>query len=83
MNSILKDLIQEGSVIVYLDDILIYSKELIKYIRLVKQVLRVLKSNHLYLRYSKYSFAESKIGYLGYIIRGDKIEIETQKIKAI
>ena len=83
MNTILKDLIQEGSVIVYLDDILIFTRCLSEHIRLVRQVLQVLKDNHLCLRYSKCSFAEPKIGYLGYVVGGGKIEMETQKIKAI
>ena len=43
MNSILKDLIDEGHVIVYLDDILIYTIDLKEYNQLVRWVLQVLR----------------------------------------
>ena len=56
MNSILKDLIDEGHVIVYLDDILIYTMDLKEHDQLVRQVLQVLRQNQLYLRYKKCTF---------------------------
>ena len=43
MNSILKDLIDEGYIIIYLDDILIYTMDLKEHDQLVRQVLQVLR----------------------------------------
>ena len=43
INLILKDLIDEGYVIVYLDDILIYTIDLKKHNQLVRQVLQILR----------------------------------------
>ena len=45
MNLILKDLIDEGHIIVYLDDILIYTMDLKEYDQLVRRVLQVLRQN--------------------------------------
>ena len=45
MNSILKDLIDEGHIIVYLDNILIYTIDLKEHDQLVRQVLQVLRQN--------------------------------------
>ena len=57
MNLILKDLIDEGHVIVYLDNILIYTIDLKEHNQLVRKVLQVLRQNQLYLQYEKYTFA--------------------------
>ena len=45
MNSILKDLIDKGHIIVYLDNILIYTMDLKEHDQLVRQVLQVLRQN--------------------------------------
>ena len=49
MNLILKDLINEGYIIIYLDDILIYMIDLKEYDQLIRQVLQVLRQKWLYL----------------------------------
>ena len=43
MNSILKDLINKSHIIVYLDNILVYTIDLKEYDQLVRQVLQVLR----------------------------------------
>ena len=83
MNSILKDLIDEGYVIVYLDDILIYTMDLKEHDQLVRQVLQVLRQNQLYLQYEKYTFAQNIIEYLGFIIDNGEICMDPKKVKAI
>ena len=69
-------------VIVFLDDILIYSKyeeELEHHLRLVLQVLR---ENHLYAKLTKCSFYQKKIHYLGHII-SEQGTIVDQDIESI
>ena len=83
MNSILKDLIDEGHVIVYLDDILIYTMDLKEYDQLVRRVLQVLRQNWLYLWYEKYIFTQNTVEYLGFIIGNGEIHINPKKVKAI
>jgi hypothetical protein len=53
MNDIFADLIAEGRVIVYLDDILIYSEHLEEHRSTVKEVLRILQENELFLKPEK------------------------------
>ena len=83
MNSILKDLVDEGHVIVYLDDILIYTMDLKEHDRIVRQVLEILKRNRLYLRFEKCTFAQSTIEYLGFIVGNGEIRMDAKKVEAI
>ena len=50
MNDIFRNLIAEGIVVVYLDDILIFTKTEEEHIQAIRQVLQVLKENKLFLR---------------------------------
>ena len=83
MNSILKDLIDEGYIIVYLDDILIYTMDFKEHDQLVRQVLQVLRQNQLYLQYKKCTFTQNTIEYLGFIIGNGEICIDPKKVKVI
>ena len=83
MNSILKDFINESYIIIYLDDILIYTMDFKEHNQLVRQVLQVLRQNWLYLQYKKCIFTQKTIKYLGFIISNKKIHIDPKKVKAI
>ena len=83
MNSILKDLIDEGHVIVYLDNILIHTINLKEHNQLVRQVLQVLRQNQLYLWYEKCTFAQNTIEYLGFVIGNGEIHMDPKKVEAI
>jgi hypothetical protein len=50
MNTIFKDLIDQGKVVIYMDDILIFTTNLEEHRKLVKQVLQRLRDNDLYLK---------------------------------
>ena len=70
-------------VIVFLDDILIYSKteeEHEQYLRLVMQVLR---EHQLYAKLSKCSFYQGRIHYLGHIISEEGVTVDPENIRAI
>ena len=60
MNDILKDELNEGWVIVYMDDILIFSKTKDKLEEMTKQVLQQLWENDLYLKPNKYKFCKTR-----------------------
>ena len=83
MNSILKDLIDESYVIVYLDNILIYTMDLKEHDQLVRRVLQVLRQNQLYLRYEKCTFTQNTIEYLGFIVDNREICMDPKKVEAI
>jgi hypothetical protein len=70
-------------VIVFLDDILIYSiseEEHKHHLRLVFQVLR---EYNIYAKLSKFSFYQDQIHYLGHIILEQGIAVDPKKVEAI
>jgi hypothetical protein len=82
MNGIFKNYLDKFT-IVFLDDILIYSKfeeENEQYLRMVLQVLR---EHQLYSKLRKCSFYQKPIHYLGHIISEEGISVDPEKIKAI
>ena len=83
VNNIFSELINEGSVVVYLNDILIYSKDLEEYRQLVQWVFAILQENHLFLKPQKCEFKRSTTKYLGHIIKNRKIQIHLKKAKPI
>ena len=70
INDIFRDLL-DICVIIYLDDILVYSKNKDEYEQHLRQVLQCLKDNQLYARLSKCTFFTNSIEYLEYIIDED------------
>jgi hypothetical protein len=68
---------------VFLDDILIYSKNKREHEEHLRVVLSCLRKNKLYGKFSKYSFFEKEIHYLGHIIFGERIFVDPEKVKAI
>ena len=82
MNEIFKDLIDHG-VVIYLDDILIYSRSKEDHIALTKKVLELLQEHQLALSPEKCEWHMSKVNFLGYIISENSIEMDQEKIKTV
>ena len=72
INDIFRDLL-DICVIVYLDDILVYSKNKDEYKQYLRQVLQRLKDNQFYARLSKCTFFTNSIEYLEHIVDGDDL----------
>ncbi len=81
-NDILRPYIDK-SMMVYLDDIIIYSKSLEDHILDVEKVLTALDDEGLVLNSDKCSWAQSEILYLGHYVSGDGIQVNPNKVKAI
>ena len=69
--------------IIYLDDIIVFSKTPEEHIERLRGVFEKLSAARLRLKPSKYEFFKSKITYLGHIVSKDGIETEKKKITAI
>jgi hypothetical protein len=83
MNEIFQDLITEGIVSVYLDDILIFTNLLEVHHRVTCLVLDRMCEHKLYLRPEKCEFEKTKIKYLGIIISHNKVEMDLVKIAGV
>jgi hypothetical protein len=73
----------DDCVIVYLDDILIFSKSREEHVMHVKQVLDVLKKENLFLKMCKCEFGKTSLIYLGHIVGGGELKIDPSKVKFI
>jgi len=83
MNNIFRNLIAEGIVVVYLDDILIFTKIEEEHTQVVRQVLQVLKENKLFLCPEKCEFYKQWIEYLGLVILKNKVSIDLVKVTGV
>jgi hypothetical protein len=82
INKVLQEILDEG-VIVYIDDILIYSEDEETHIALVKKVLELLRKNHLCASIKKSVFHASEVEYLGYHISSEGISMSPKKVMTI
>jgi hypothetical protein len=82
MNGIFKNYLDKF-VIVFLYDILIYSKSEEDHEHHLRLVLQALREHQLYAKLSKCSFYQNHIHYLGHIISEQGIEVDPEKIEAI
>eukprot|EP00253_Pinus_taeda_P017387 PITA_17387 len=73
----------DDSVIVYLDEILIFRKSREDHVMHVIKVLDVLKKNQLFLKMSKCEFGKTSLVYLGHIVGGGTLRIDPAKIETI
>ncbi|XDV43397.1 hypothetical protein PO909_011882 [Leuciscus waleckii] len=81
MNEIFRDFLHRF-VIFYIDDILIFSKNLTEHHQHMKQVLQRLREQHLYLKLEKCEFHTSTVHFLGYINQ-QGIQMDQRKVEAI
>jgi len=83
MNDIFQNLIAEGIVVVYLDDILIFTKIEEEHAQVVRRMLQVLKENKLFLRPEKCKFYKQRIKYLGLVISENEVSMDPVKVAEV
>src|SRR3979490_1648899 len=82
MNDVFSDLL-DISVLIYLDDILVYSDNLDQHREHVRDVLQWLRKNHLYARTDKCFFHVDTVESLGYILSPNGLTMAEDKVKVI
>ena len=82
MNSIFKEELDDF-VLVYLDDILIFSETLQKHIEHIKTALEKLRTAKLYARLHKCAFFQKKVEYLGFDVSSEGIQPSPEKVRTI
>jgi hypothetical protein len=70
-------------VLVFFDDILIYSSSWSEHLRHINMVLAKLQEHHLFIKRSKCSFGEHSVAYLGHVISADGVTMDEQKVRNV
>ena len=82
INKILRDLINEGKVTVFVD-VLVRTETKERHNKIVKEILRRLEENDLYVKPEKCVWKVRKIEFLGVVIGPNGIEMEKEKVKGV
>ncbi|KAA0056808.1 ty3-gypsy retrotransposon protein [Cucumis melo var. makuwa] len=82
MNKVFKDFL-DTFVIVFIDDILIYSKTEAEHEEHLHQVLETLRANKLYSKFSKCEFWLKKVSFLGHVVSSEGVSVDPANIEAI
>jgi len=83
MNEILRDLINEGKVAAFVDDMLVGTETEEGHDEIVEEILKRLEENDLYIKPEKYVWKVRKIGFLGVVIGPKGIEMEKEKVDRV
>lgn len=82
MNYLLKEYLGKF-VVVFLDDILVYSKNEEEHLTHLRLVLDILKSKEFYAKLAKCDLCQSSVEYLGFIIDGEGVKVDPKKVEKI
>ena len=83
MDDIFDDLIMEGVVVVYLDDILIFTETLEEHQKVTWRVMELLWKHNLFLKPEKCDFEKTEVEYLGVIISQNSIKMDPVKVAGV
>jgi hypothetical protein len=82
MNAVLEPCLRR-SVLVFMDDILVYSSSLAEHVCHLTEVLELLRAARLFVKSSKCTFACRSLEYLGHIISADGVATDPKKTQAM
>ena len=69
--------------VVYLDDIVVYSRTLKEHVKHLRTILTILWENSLYVKKEKYYFAQKEILFLGHRVGSSMIRMDEEKVHSI
>ncbi|XP_039053116.1 uncharacterized protein LOC120195059 [Hibiscus syriacus] len=82
MNQVFHDYLDKF-VVIYLDDIMIFSNSIEEHLEHLRLVLTRLRENRLFVKKEKCAFAQTQVQFLGHIIERGRIRMDKEKVKAI
>ena len=83
MNDLLRDLVVEEKVAVFIDDVMIAMETEEGHDEIVEEVLRRLEENDLFVKPKKYMWKVKEVGFLGVIIGENGVRMEKEKIQGV
>ena len=83
MDSTFGDMIAEGWLIIYMDDVLVFVETLEECQERTRRVLDRMKEEDLHLKLAKCAFDQTEVEYLGLVVRNGEILMDPTKLKAV
>jgi len=83
INEILRDMINKGKVMAFVDNVLVGTETEEEHNEIVEEVLTRLEENDLYVKPEKYAWKMQKVNFLGVVMGQGKIEIEEDKVVGV
>ena len=83
INEILRDMINKGKVVAFVDDVLVGTKTEEGHDKIIEEVLKKLEENNLYIKPEKCVWKVWKIRFLGVVIEPNRIEMEKKKVDGV
>ena len=70
-------------VVVFVDDILIYSQSEVEHDDHLRIVLQLLRDHQLYAKFNKCEFWLTEVGFLGHVVSASSVSVDPRKVKAV
>jgi len=83
MNELLRDLINTGKVVAFIDDVIVGTEDKEGHDELVAEIVKRLEENNLYVKLEKCKWKMREVGFLGVVIGPEEIKIEEEKVKGV
>ena len=82
MNKIFMEFLDKF-VVVFIDDILVYSKTEEEHAEHLRIILEKLREHHLYAKFSKCDFWKKEVDFLGHVMTAEGVAVDPGKVKAM
>ena len=83
MNDLLRDLVVEEKVVMFIDDVMIATETEEGHDEIVEEVLKRLEENNLFVKPEKYMWKVREVEFLGVIIGEDRVRMEKEKVQGV
>jgi len=83
MNDILRNLIDTGDIVAFMDNMLVGTENKKKHNKIVEEVLKRMEESNLYIKPEKYVWKVKEINFLGLVIGTEEIKIKEEKIAGV
>ena len=83
INEILWNLINNGEVVNFIDNVIVGTEEEKEHNKIVEEVVRRLAENNLYIKLEKYKWKVRDVGFLEVVIEKERMKMEQEKVKMV